>query len=259
MGQVADGAARVWTPRVPLTAAESRVDFLAHNDHIVRRRLAVERAATPAARRLAFIVSEHSLPTSQVQAEVEAALYASLVRSVDFGYEQVQRELRGDRVKITAAMRIPGIGDRGRTALGGLQSIHGLVRSRASLVAGDVADAARSAAHDATVKNAALPETAAKNATRLAVAYAVKRTLHNDVLQLVGEALNLGRAAGAQEVPNPPEFAMRSEQLDERTCDACDEAHGEIVQVGTAEFYDEMPPADCEGGGRCRGIYVFGD
>jgi len=243
-----------WTPRVPLTAAERRVDFPLHNSHIVQRRLAVERAATPAARRLAYLVAEHGLPTQQVQLDLEGRLYVSLTRSVEFGYTQVRRELQGSRVAIRAAVRIPGVGDRGRVVLQGIAGIHGLVRSRAAVVARDVADAATHAAHQA-----ALDPGNTQVTTRLAVVVAVRRALHNDVLQLVGEALNLGRAAGAESVPNPPEYAMRSEQLDERTCDACDAAHGEIVRVGSSEYYDQMPPADCFGGGRCRGIYVYGD
>jgi hypothetical protein len=245
---------RSWTPRVPLTAAEHRVDFPGINDHIVQRRLAVERYALPAARRLAFLVAEHGLPTSQVERDLEGRLYVSLARSVTFGYEQVRRELRGDRPTIQASLRIPGIGTRGRVALSGLQGVHGLVRTRASLVARDVAEAATLAAHQAAKKPAAT-----KVAVTLAVGDSVQRTLHNDVLQIVSEALNLGRAAGAMSVPKPPEYAMRSEQLDENTCDSCDELHGMIVQVGSAEFFDLEPPAECEGGGRCRGIYVYGD
>lgn len=251
---MASVAERAWTPRVPLTAAEQRVDFPLHNAHIIQSRAAVEHAAAPAARRLAHLVAEHGLHTSQVQQELEARLYVSLTRSVDFGYEQVQHELRGVRPTITAALRIPGIGDRGRTILQGLPGIHSLVRSRATLVASNVADEARAAKHDAALNPAATPVT-----VRLAVGDAVRKALHNDVLQLVGEALNLGRAAGAMETPNPPEYAMRSEQLDENTCDSCDELHGLIVQVDSAEYMDEMPPAECEGGGRCRGIYVYGD
>ena len=32
-----------------------------------------------------------------------------------------------------------------------------------------------------------------------------------------------------------------------------------IAQVDSAEFYEIMPPAHCYGGGRCRGVMVFGD
>lgn len=255
MGSVAAQAQGLaWTPRVPLTAAERRVDFLAHNNHIVQRRLAVERHALPAANRVSFLVVEHGLPTELAQRELEGRLYVSLVRSVEFGYVQVRRELRGVRPSIRASLRVPGVGDRGRVVLQGLSGIHSLVRSRARLVAGDVTDQAKVAAR----REAAKPG-ATKIHVAVAVGTMVRRTLHNDVLQLVGEALNLGRAAGAASVPNPPEYAMRSEQLDERTCDACDELHGLIVQVGSAEYMDEMPPAECEGGGRCRGIYVYGD
>lgn len=243
-----------WTPRVPLTAAERRVDFPAHNTHIIERRQAVERHALPAARRLALLVAQYNLPTQAVQQDLEGRLYVSLARSVDFGYQQARRELRGARPTIRAAVRFPGIGQRGRVVLAGLAGIHGLVRSRANMVAGDVANAAGKAAQDESLK----PGTT-QVAKTIAVTDAVVRTLHNDVLQLVGEALNLGRAAGAMESKPVPEFAMRSEQLDERTCDPCDSLHGEIVQVGTAEFYDNMPPEGCDGGGRCRGIYVYGD
>jgi hypothetical protein len=245
---------RAWTPRVPLTAAERRVDFPAINEHIILRRQAVERHALPAARRLAFAVAQYGLPTNALEQELQGALYVSLARSVDFGYRQAKRELRGQRPTIRASLRIPGIGHRGRVVLSGLAGIHGLIRDRAGLVSHDVADAATSANHKAAT-DPGMTDTGKV----IAVRTAVDKTLHNDVLQLVGEALNLGRTAGAMESPNPPEFAMRSEQLDERTCDACDELHGEIVQVGSSEFYDLMPPADCLGGGRCRGIYVFGD
>lgn len=255
MGAVAEETGRwAWTPRVPLTAAERRVDFPAHNEHIVQRRLAVERYAKPAANRIAFLVVEHSLPTNAAERDLEARLYVSLSRSVEFGYQQARRELQGSRPAIRASLRIPGIGKRGRVVLQGLPGIHGLVRQRAALVAHNVADAAALAAHQAKVKPGAT-----KVGTALAVSDAVQRSLHNNVLQLVGEALNLGRAAGAESVRNPPEYAMRSEQLDENTCDECDALHGEIVQVGSAEFYDEMPPEGCAGGGRCRGLYVFGD
>lgn len=245
---------RAWTPRVPLTAAERRVDFVAHNDHIIQRRQAVERHALPAARRLAFAVAQYGLPTNALRLELEGALYVSLSRSVDFGYKQAQRELRGVRPTIRAAVRIPGIGERGRVVLSGLPGIHGLVRDRAGLVARDVADTAAAAAHKAGTTPGL-----SQVGKVLAVRTAVDKALHNDVLQLVGEALNLGRAAGAMESHPVPEYAMRSEQLDERTCDPCDGLHGEIALVGSSEFYDLMPPADCEGGGRCRGIMVFGE
>lgn len=247
-------AGRAWTPRVPLTAAERRVDFIAHNDHIVLRRLAVERHALPSARKLAVAVAEFGLPTRALELDLEGALYVSLVRSVDFGFRQVKRELRGDRPTIRAAVRIPGIGQRGRVVLSGLAEIHGLVRSRAQLVASDVANAATAAKHQADLEPAAT-----SLSTNLAVKKAVARALHNDVLQLVGEALNLGRAAGAMQARPVPEFCMRSEQLDKNTCEPCDHMHGEIARVGSSEMYDIMPPAGCQGAGRCRGILVFGN
>ena len=70
----------------------------------------------------------------------------------------------------------------------------------------------------------------------------------------------MGRTAGALDSPGgPPEFALRSEQLDKNTCDACTREHGQIYQVDSDSYYQHLPPSECYGGGRCRGIYVFGD
>jgi hypothetical protein len=52
---------------------------------------------------------------------------------------------------------------------------------------------------------------------------------------------------------------MRSEQLDQNSCDACETLHGSIVQVGSDVYYATLPPEGCYGAGRCRGVMVFGD
>lgn len=67
-------------------------------------------------------------------------------------------------------------------------------------------------------------------------------------------AHNQGR--GASMVGAAAEFAVRSEVLDTNTCRTCDSLDGMVVEVGTAEFHEFMPPAKCEGGDRCRGFYI---
>ena len=52
-------------------------------------------------------------------------------------------------------------------------------------------------------------------------------------------------------------FAIRSEILDERTCAECARLDQTVVEVGTPQFDQFMPPAFCLGGDRCRGFYVM--
>ena len=69
-------------------------------------------------------------------------------------------------------------------------------------------------------------------------------------------AFNLGRnlqiqknAAGIKEV-------VRTEILDENTCDPCRLLDGAVYAVGSAEYLQDMPPAHCEGRDLCRGFYL---
>jgi hypothetical protein len=149
------------------------------------------------------------------------------------------------------AYTIPDAGKRARLARAGVPGIYGLVRERSRQVAHGIV----TAAHEASVAAAATGHD--RTGAAILVAKAVTRTLHNSVLELVGESLNLGRTAGALESRPVPEFALRSEQLDKSTCEVCDHEHGEIYPVDSTEFFDHMPPNYCLGAGRCRGIYVF--
>jgi hypothetical protein len=260
--------------------AEVYVNWIAHRDHIVNQRYRVERAAAPSARRLALSITEFGLPTNKAVDRLETVLSSALDRTVRFGYREAQREIRAQRgvassgrgsLAAASAVRrgeigndslhsrpgtilaytIPDAGRHGRLAKTGLPGIYGLVRRRARQVAHGVVESA----HKASYAAAASGHTRA-GATIL-VAQAVTRELHNSVLELVGESLNLGRTAGALESHPVPEFALRSEQLDERTCEECDSLHGEIAQIDTADYYDLLPPEGCLGGGRCRGIMVY--
>ena len=71
-------------------------------------------------------------------------------------------------------------------------------------------------------------------------------------------AYNEGRAlAGVQAyAAGRAEYAVRSEFLDIRTCEACATLDGSVVQIGTSDYEALKPPSRCLGGERCRGIYV---
>jgi hypothetical protein len=256
-----------WTPRIPLTAAEQHVDFPRINEHIDQRRAVVERMCSPTVKRLAYAVVEfHGLRPLGIQAQLVTMLTRHLGATARFGFEEAQREVRALRnhsgnlqEKATARLKPPPKGRRGRPiydagrygkyARQGLPGVNDLVVQRAENTAGEVA---KVAAVYSIYEGAPEMKVAA-------AADAAARVLHNHVLELVGETLNNGRTAGIFALTNPPEFAMRSEQLDKETCAACTGLHGEITQVDSAEFYALLPPSGCYGGGRCRGVMVFAD
>lgn len=243
-----------FVPRVPFTLAEEFVDFALLDDLILRRRLRVERAGGAPLRRLVALLLELGPPPAALAlAELADRLARELSTAVRVGAREARREITEQRkaTEAVSAYVVPDAGRYARVAALGVASVLALVRERAELAARAVGEAASEAATENRDEDFA---------TRLlAVNAAATRVLHNHVLELVGEALNMGRAAGALSLSQPPEFAMRSEQLDKATCDQCSRLHGEIVQVGSTEFYELMPPAHCFGGGRCRGMYVFGD
>lgn len=59
--------------------------------------------------------------------------------------------------------------------------------------------------------------------------------------------------AGAQ---GKAEFVVRSEILDNATCDVCQELDGSVFRIGSPEYHQYMPPALCLGRDRCRGFYI---
>jgi hypothetical protein len=239
-----------WESRLPMTAAEQHIDFEGHNTHIVDRRAAVEKAALPIARRLAAAVGDYGLPTQTILDLLAERLEKALAATARYGFTEARKEIRALRTTDTAlAYSVPDVGQFSEQARQGLDGVLAHVKRRALETARKVSDATAAAVRDEQDK-----------VTKLAIATSTAaRVLHNHVLELVGETLNMGRTAGAMSLKEPPTFAMRSEQLDKNTCDACSEEHGEIYEVGSDEMFTHMPPTYCYGGGRCRGVFVFSD
>lgn len=243
-------------PRVPFVVAEQHVDYDRILNHIDQRRARVERTAAPAARRLAWNIVHQQTPPHASINELTAKLEKTLDQTARFGYRESERELRRLRRAhprvVRAAYQFPDAGHHGRLAKQGLPAILKFLRQRSRTTAQATYEAAERAAR-------AVPAGTSQALTVAAAVNAATRALHNHVLELVGETLNLGRTAGILAAGDPPRYAMRSEQLDANTCDPCSELHGQIVEIGSPEYYDLMPPQGCLGGGRCRGIYVYGD
>lgn len=242
-------------PAWPLTLAETVVDWPVIDSHVIERRVKVEVAARPAARRMAVSVVEFGGVAPGATVDLWSRLELGLLATVTFGYRSVGQELRAlrRRERVRARLELPDAGAYGRAAVRGLEGAHEMVRRRAREAAAAIAEAARRAAEAGLLAD---EDEAARLAAVLA---ATARSLHNHVIELVGEALNLGRTARVFEMSEPPLFAMRSEQLDKRTCEACSRLHGEILEVGSSAYFSYLPPAGCFGGGRCRGIMVYAD
>lgn len=155
----------------------------------------------------------------------------------------------GGRLRRYAVARV---GHESSVALGGWSSVVRVLGERSEAVARDVVSAMLG-------RHARLPVQAERASVLADLLAEGVRVLHNETLEVVGEALNLGRASGALALEKPPRWAMRSEQLDQATCGPCDTLHGQVVEAGSPEFIGLMPPSGCLGGGRCRGIVVFAD
>lgn len=243
----------VFVPRSPLTPAELHVDFLGHNTHILDQRARIEADAAAAALRIAdgLHLLRFGSPGALTD-HLAARLTAGLDRTARYGFREAQRELaaaRAGRPVVAAVRPIPDAGQFATVALQGIEGVLAFVRRRGAEAARNVTDAVQRVFQIETD-----PVRALVTARDIA-----RRTLHNNVLDLVGETLNLGRTAGALALPVPPTFGLRSEQLDKNTCAPCDGLHGTITQVGSPQFFATLPPVGCLGGGRCRGLEVFAD
>lgn len=71
-----------------------------------------------------------------------------------------------------------------------------------------------------------------------------------------GEAFNLGRNLGIQENAESISEVVRTEVLDENTCAPCRVLDGNVYQVNTPAYFENMPPNGCEGRELCRGFYL---
>jgi hypothetical protein len=246
----------VASPTFPLTAAERFVDFPAHANHIMLQRARLDRSAQTATRRLAYVAADYRFHSYPAQLALAMNLGLRLGATASFGFREARRELAAQREHrksepILASYQIPDAGIYGRVAQAGIAAVRAHARERARRTAAAVAYAASAAA--ATVEGRDDKIIAVAAATQAAL-----KTLHNHVLELVGETLNMGRTAGALSLKNPPEFALRSEQLDKATCELCTREHGEIYQVASSDYWAHLPPTYCLGGGRCRGLMIFG-
>lgn len=234
-----------------MSLAERHVDWHRVQRHIDERRAAVERAGVGVTRRLAASLALSAHIREDDRTELATRLEAALDATALFGYRAAQAEIRSMRSeKITLAYELPSVGSDATASTGGMDAVRRLVRRRAREAADRVVSAA--------LASYAAASTAQDK--QIAIVSASRRALHRVVLELVGETLAHGRSAGALSAKGgPPEFAQRSSMLDKNSCEPCDRLNGTIVQVGSGEYFDNMPPSFCLGGGRCRCVYVFGD
>lgn len=73
----------------------------------------------------------------------------------------------------------------------------------------------------------------------------------------VSESFNLGRNLEAQRRAAEIGDVVRSEILDENTCPPCRQLDGAVYEINSAEYFEHMPPNDCDGRELCRGFYIY--
>jgi hypothetical protein len=241
---VVDG---VFVPNFPLALAEQHVDFVQLHAEILQGRARVEAYAFPEARRLATALAllDRSISREQLERRFQTALERVARAGFRSARAEIQRLRAPKTVRAVLFLPPPPV-----EHTQDMQQVRARIRRRSQQ--------ATEAVQRAVTQVAKQPGLT-RDERLAALILAARKATHNVTLELVGDALNHGRTAGALSFGTPPEFAMRSEQLDGNTCDPCNDIHGTIVQVDTTDYYDVLPPGDCMGGGRCRGVMVFGD
>jgi hypothetical protein len=236
----------------PLAVAEQHVDFPAVHNLILTGRVKTEKAIQPLAKRFAASVALIGYGNTQIAYQLADRISHQLEVVANTGARHARQEITSLRAakKARAALTMPPPDTKKYLGKLGPEELRRQLRRRAWLAAVAIEDA---------VNKAAKQPGLSQDERLAALTLAAQRAAHNVTLELVGDAVNGGRTLGATTMANPPEFAMRSEQLDKETCDPCTEAHGTIVQVDSNEYFATLPPAYCLGGGRCRGVMVFGD
>lgn len=71
------------------------------------------------------------------------------------------------------------------------------------------------------------------------------------------EAFNLGRNLEAQRRADEIEEVVRTEVLDEATCEPCRALDGTLYTMNTPEYFEFLPPNQCDGRELCRGFYLY--
>ncbi len=70
-----------------------------------------------------------------------------------------------------------------------------------------------------------------------------------------GVAYNQGRSAEILSRPEV-EFVVYSSILDGTTCEPCRFLDTEVFEIGTPDYFNNQPGAQCDGGTRCRCVYI---
>jgi hypothetical protein len=85
-----------------------------------------------------------------------------------------------------------------------------------------------------------------------------ERPIEDWARQTATVANNQGRdiVSRTAAVAEMAQYVVRSEVLDENTCANCRMLDGSVYEIGTPAYAENMPPAKCEGGDRCRGLYI---
>lgn len=232
---------RNWT-----TAVNGAMDALASQLYAWRYHLREQLVAAFAADRPTDL-SHLAVDTS----EAEATLYELMVRMANTAGRQMAREAESQGVTVPDWTLDD---DAVTAALRGM----GFLRSAASISVGQLATNLIQSAKNRALRlfgSSRPPEQAADSVSRDLAQQSPVRT-RETVATAMTSAQNTGRMAVLSAAPPATYFA--TEALDKNTCGPCRTVDGtEYTSLDTArEAYPNGGYANCQGGGRCRGMLV---
>lgn len=183
----------LFVPSRPLTPAEAEVDFLAHGNHVLDRRRYVEQAALPIVRRIVIIRTQTGIRPIRLERELAAVLTKALLATARFGFREARREIAAMRARdgVTAGELLPPAFSKYTTGTDAFKVIEHILDSQSHASAQNIVktveeedDEQRQEKIDWAIRAADVRDRAEKR-------------LHHEVLDSVGNSLNLGQIGRA--------------------------------------------------------------
>lgn len=262
LGDVAN-APGVFSPRREIHPDESHVNFQEISDRVDSARNAfpylIANAYTASADRLVRDLSEaqDARSTAAVRAKdlgpLSNAVHDALVGIAGYGHHSVEREIMRQREPGVSTLADPISDDLVNS--GSTEHLRRLAESAAASMGAAIEQVGKQEALAQIRRHGVI-----NDPTRLSnvvMGEATRQSRLNSML-LSTEALNIGRATGAQNHADDIQRVRYTSLMDRASCGPCESADGTVTTLGSDTYRHLDPPnPSCQGGPRCRCIWVY--